>query len=212
MSSLAVAADPLSSSVLVLNRLYMAVHVCNVRRAFCLLCGNLAEVVELDAGRYTSYDFQSWREISELKARYKDPDEDWIQSVNFEIQVPRVIRLLVYDRLPKQSVRFNRRNLFARDGNRCQYCGRKFPPAELSLDHVMPRSRGGATNWENVVCSCVKCNVKKGGRTPEEARMHLIKPPTKPKRSPLLTIKLGNPKYRSWKSFLDDAYWTVDLK
>ena len=107
---------------------------------------------------------------------------------------------------------FNRRNLFARDSNRCQYCGRKFPPAELSLDHVMPRSRGGATNWENVVCSCVKCNVKKGGRTPEEARMHLIKPPAKPKRSPLLTVKLGNPKYRSWKSFLDDAYWTVDLK
>lgn len=212
MSSLAVAADPLSSSVLVLNRLYMAVHVCNVRRAFCLLCANLAEVVELDAGQYTSYDFQSWRDISELKARYKDPDEDWIKSVNFEIQVPRVIRLLVYDRLPKQTVRFNRRNLFARDGNRCQYCGRKFPPAELSLDHVMPRSRGGATNWENVVCSCVKCNVKKGGRTPEEARMHLIKPPAKPKRSPLLTVKLGNPKYRSWKSFLDDAYWTVDLK
>lgn len=212
MSSLAVAADPLSSSVLVLNRLYMAVHVCNVRRAFGLLCGNLAEVIELDAGRYTSYDFQSWREISELKARYKDPDEDWIRSVNFEIQVPRVIRLLVYDRLPKQSVRFNRRNLFARDGNRCQYCGRKFPPAELSLDHVMPRSRGGATNWENVVCSCVKCNVRKGGRTPEEARMHLIRPPAKPKRSPLLTVKLGNPKYRSWKSFLDDAYWTVDLK
>lgn len=212
MTNVAFAADPLTNSVLVLNRFYMAVHVCNVRRAFCLLCRDLAEVVELDAGQYTCYDFQSWREISELKSRYKEPDEDWISAVNFEIQVPRVIRLLFYDRLPKQSVRFNRRNLFARDGNRCQYCGRKFPPPELSLDHVVPRSRGGPTSWENVVCSCVKCNVRKGGRTPEEARMHLVRAPAKPKRSPLLTVKLGNPKYRSWKSFLDDAYWTVDLK
>jgi 5-methylcytosine-specific restriction endonuclease McrA len=77
---------------------------------------------------------------------------------------------------------------------------------------VVPRSRGGDTSWENVVCSCVKCNVKKGGRTPHEAHMALIKHPVKPKRSPLLSIKLGNPKYQSWKSFLDNAYWSVDLK
>ncbi|HEX3871258.1 MAG TPA: HNH endonuclease [Pirellulales bacterium] len=207
------AADALSSSVLVLNRFYMAVHVVNVRRAFTLLFRELAEVVHLEEqGQFANYNFESWREISELKANFKEPHQDWIRAVNFEIQVPRVIRLLTYDRLPKQVVRFNRRNIFARDGNRCQYCGRRFPTSELSLDHVIPRSRGGQTTWENIVCSCVKCNVRKGGRTPTEAHMHLIKSPVKPKRSPLLSMKLGNPKYESWKTFLDNAYWSVDLK
>jgi len=210
--SFAVSSDALSASVLVLNRMYMAVHVINVRRAFSLLCRDLAEVIHLESGQYANYDFESWREVSELRAQFKEPHEDWIRAVNFEIQVPRVIRLLAYDRLPKQTVRFNRRNIFARDNNRCQYCGKRFPTSELSLDHVVPRSRGGDTTWENIVCSCVACNVRKGGRTPTEAHMHLVRPPYKPKRSPLLSIKLGNPKYESWKSFLDSAYWSVDLK
>lgn len=205
-------ADPLGHSVLVLNRLYMAIHVINVRRAFVLLCRDLAEVIHLEDGQFANYNFESWREVSELKAAFKEPHEDWIKAVNFEVQVPRVIRLLSYDRVPKQSIRFNRRNIFARDGNRCQYCGKRFPTSELSLDHVMPRSRGGETTWENIVCCCVQCNVKKGGRTPHEARMSLVKQPVKPKRSPLLSIKLGNPKYQSWKTFLDNAYWSVDLK
>jgi 5-methylcytosine-specific restriction endonuclease McrA len=206
------AASPLSASVLVLNRLYLAVHVISVRRAFGLLFRDLAEVIHVEQGQYANYNFVSWCEISELRSQFKEPHEDWIRSVNFEIQAPRVIRLLGYDRLPKQAIRFNRRNIFARDGNRCQYCGRKFPTSELSLDHVKPRSRGGDATWENIVCSCVKCNVRKGGRTPQEAHMQLIRPPVKPKRSPLLSMKLGNPKYESWKSFLDNAYWSVDLK
>lgn len=204
--------DSLGSSVLVLNRTYLAVHVIGVRRAFSLLCRELAEVIHIEDGQYSNYDFPSWREVSEARSRFKEPHQDWIRSVNFEIQVPRVIRLLFYDRLPRQTVRFNRRNIFARDGNRCQYCGKRFITSELSLDHVKPRSQGGDTTWDNIVCCCVKCNVKKGGRTPEQAHMHLIRPPVKPKRSPLLSIKLGNPKYESWKSFLDSAYWSVDLK
>lgn len=207
------AGEALSASVLVLNRMYLAVHVISVRRALSLLCRELAEVIHTeDGGQYSNYDFESWREISELKREFKEPHEDWIRSVNFELQVPRVIRLMIYDRLPRQTIRFNRRNIFARDSNRCQYCGKKFATSELSLDHVNPRSQGGDTSWENIVCCCVKCNVKKGGRTPVQAHMHLIKMPVKPKRSPLLTIKLGNPKYESWKSFLDNAYWSVDLK
>jgi 5-methylcytosine-specific restriction endonuclease McrA len=212
--SLAEAACPLSSSVLVLNRHYLAVHVINVRRAFALLVRELAEVIHVEDGQYANYDFESWREISELKAAFKehDPHEDWLRSVNFEVQVPRVIRLLFYDRVPNQTVRFNRRNLFARDNNSCQYCGKRFPTSELSLDHIVPRSRGGDTTWENIVCACVACNVRKGGRTPQEARMALVRRPAKPKRSPLVTLKLGNPKYESWKSFLSNAYWSVDLK
>ncbi len=204
----------LNASVLVLNRHYMAVHVVNVRRAFGLLVNCLAEVIHIEDGQYTNYDFDSWREISELRASFKErsPHEDWVRSVNFHVCVPRVLRLLHYDRLPKQRVRLNRRNIFARDANLCQYCGKRFATSELSLDHVLPSCRGGDTSWENLVCACVRCNVRKGGRTPQEAGMKLIKKPVRPKRSPLLTIKLGNPKYASWKNFLDNAYWSVDLK
>ncbi len=203
----------LNSSVLVLNRHYMAVHVVGVRRAFGLLVNRLAEVIHIEDGQYGNYDFESWREVSELRASFKDSaTEDWIRSVSFEIRVPRVLRLLHYDRLPKQRVRLNRRNIFARDANSCQYCGKRFATSELSLDHVLPTCRGGNTSWENLVCACVKCNVRKGGRTPQEAGMKLIKKPVRPKRSPILTVKLGNPKYASWKTFLDNAYWSVDLK
>lgn len=201
----------LDSSVLVLNRLYMAVHVISVRRAFCLLCKELAEVVTIEDGYYQSYDFQSWREVSEAHARFKGPDDDYVRTVHFEIQAPRIIRLLGYDRLPRQRVKFNRRNLFARDGNRCQYCGKRFATSELSLDHVVPRSRGGGSNWENIVCACLKCNVRKGGRTPREANMHLIKEPVEPRTSPVLDLKLSHRKYNSWKTFLDHAYWSVEL-
>lgn len=208
----------LDSSVLVLNRQYMAVHVVDVRRAFGLLIRELAEVIHIEDGQYANYDFDSWREISELKAEFSELEEDeedhtdWIKSVNFAIQAPRVLRLLYYDRVPRQRVRLNRRNLFARDENRCQYCGERFVTSELSIDHVVPSCRGGQTTWENVVCACVRCNVRKGGRTPAEAHMKLVKAPVRPKRSPLLSVKLGNPKYASWKTFVDAAYWSVDLK
>ncbi|MEM6797883.1 MAG: HNH endonuclease [Planctomycetota bacterium] len=206
------ASSALNASVLVLNRQYMAVHVVDVRRAFRLLFRQLAEVIHIEDGQYANYDFDSWREVSELRSEFREPDADWVSSVNFEIQAPRVLRLLHYDRVPRQRVRLNRRNLFARDNNRCQYCGKRFITSELSIDHVVPTCRGGQTTWENVVCACVKCNVRKGGRTPQEANMKLHKKPIRPKRSPMLAVKLGNPKYASWKAFVDSAYWSVDLK
>jgi 5-methylcytosine-specific restriction endonuclease McrA len=183
-----------------------------VRRAFCLLCKELAEVVSVEDGQYASYNFENWREVSEFRARFKGPDDDWIKTVHFEIQVPRIIRLLFYEKLPKQTVKFNRRNIFARDNNRCQYCGRKFATQDLSLDHITPRSQGGQSMWTNIVCACLRCNVRKGGRTPREAGMTLIRQPEKPRRSPMLNLKLTNSKYQSWKTFLDNAYWSVELK
>ena len=123
-----------------------------------------------------------------------------------------MIRLLGYDRFPRNVVKFNRRNIFLRDRNFCQYCGKKFATHQLSLDHVTPRSRGGGTSWENIVCACVRCNVRKGGRTPAEARMRLINRPVKPKRSPLLYQQLRHRKYESWKNFIDEAYWDVELQ
>jgi len=154
----------LDGSVLVLNKFFMAVHVISVRRAFCLLFKELAEVITIDDGQHVAFNFTSWREASQARSLFKGPDDEFIRTVHFEIQVPRIIRLLACDRLPRQKVKFNRRNIFARDGNRCQYCGRKFATSELSLDHVVPRSQGGRATWENIVCACLKCNVRKGGQ------------------------------------------------
>jgi 5-methylcytosine-specific restriction endonuclease McrA len=203
----------LDASVLVLNKLFMAIHIISVRRAFCLLFKDLAEVVSQEDGQFATYDFATWRELSEYRARnFREEHDDWVRTVSTEIQVPRVIRLMGYDRLPKQTVKFNRRNIFARDNNQCQFCGKKFPTSELSLDHVTPRSQGGTSTWENIVCACVSCNVRKGGRTPKQANMHLIRKPEKPKLSPMLNLKLTNTKYQSWRTFLDNAYWSVELK
>lgn len=202
----------LSASVLVLNRLYMAVRVVNVRRALTMLYRELAEVVSVEDGQFLSYDFEDWLEVSQARAKFRPEEHDWIHTVRFQIAVPRIVRLLGYDKLPKAQVKFNRRNLYARDQNRCQYCGKRYTTTELSLDHVVPRSQGGKTTWDNVVCACLKCNVRKGGRTPAQAGMHLIAVPRRPQRSPVLTIKLSNSKYSSWKQFLDFAYWNVELK
>ncbi len=195
-----------------LNRLYMAVRVIGARRALTLLYGEQAEVVSVEDDKYLSYDFADWVEVSQFKQRFEPERYDWIRTVRFQIAVPKIIRLLGYDRIPSAGVKLNRRNLFARDQNRCQYCGQKFPTSELSLDHVIPRSQGGTNSWENIVCACVRCNVRKGGRTPEQANMRLISKPRRPRRSPVLTLKLSESKYASWRQFLDFAYWNVELK
>lgn len=202
----------LDSHVLVLNRHYAAVRVVSARRAFCMLFKQIVEIVSVDDSSYQSYDFDSWLQISEHRAKYQREHHEWIRCVRCELAVPRVIRLLFYDRMPRRAVKLNRRNIFARDRNLCQYCGKKFPTSELSLDHVIPRSRGGEVSWENLVCSCVKCNVKKGGRTPREAHLKLITEPVKPRRSPVITLRLTSEKYASWKQFLSAAYWEVELR
>ena len=207
-----VVASALHCQVLVLNKHYMAIRVINVKRAIALLFKELAEVIDHEEGNYSNYDFSSWMEISELKYRLEQDEHDWLHTVRLSIAVPRIIRLFTYDRLPRRQVTLNRRNIYARDNNRCQYCGHKLPTSELSLDHVIPRNTGGRTSWNNLVCACLKCNVKKGGRTPEQAHMRLITKPVKPKRSPVININLGDGRYRSWKQFLDHAYWSVELK
>ena len=201
----------LGCRVLVLNKHYMALRVINVRRAFSLLFRNQAEVISCDQGSYSNYDFDSWRQLSELRREFEANDHDWISTVNFDIAVPRIIRLLFYDHLPRKPVKFNRRNIYARDRNRCQYCGEKYPTSELSLDHIIPRSMGGRASWDNVVCACTKCNVKKGGRTPKQAHMTLVAKPVKPKRNPVIHLHLKHQRYHSWKQFLDNAYWSVEL-
>ncbi|MEL7472415.1 MAG: HNH endonuclease [Planctomycetota bacterium] len=204
--------DGLAAKVLVLNKLYVAVRVISVKRAFAMLARDIAEVIDVDDGHYANYDLESWAEVGLLKAEFERDRYDWVRTVRMDLPAPRIIRLLGYDRLPSQQVKLNRRNLFARDRNRCQYCGHAFPTSELSIDHVVPRTQGGPDTWENLVCACVRCNARKGGRTPKQAHMALFREPKRPKRNPMIAIRLGHAKYASWKSFLDEAYWSVELK
>lgn len=208
----------LDCHVLMLNAHYAALRVINARRAFSLLFKRdlrdnpIAEIVSVENGRYVSYNFEDWCELSEFKKTFEPTEHDWVRTIRFDIAVPRIIRVLRFNRFPRHEVKFNRRNLYARDQNRCQYCGKKFNTSELSLDHVTPRSHGGPTIWENIVCACLKCNVRKGGRTPTEAHMKLVRNPSKPRFSPVMHLALSSSKYHSWKQFLDLAYWNVELK
>ena len=202
----------LDEKVLVLNRLYTAVRVVSARRAFVMLCKRAAEVIAVENGRYINYDFESWAEIAQLQREFEPHAYSWVRTPRIEIAIPKIIRLYCYDRLPRQHVKMNRRNIYARDSNRCQYCGRHFSTKELTIDHVVPRVQGGEHSWMNLVCACVKCNTRKGGRTPEQAHMKLIRRPLRPRRNPAVMLRLGSSKYESWKAFLNDAYWTVELR
>jgi len=191
-----------ASGVLVLNSLYQAVQVTGVRRAFRLFYAGRARAVAPD---FVCYDFDNW---CDLPPRAGD---ELIRTPSRSIRIPRVIRLVVYDRLPSREVRFTRRNIFYRDRNRCQYCGRVFAQRELNLDHVIPLSRGGASCWENVVCACIRCNTAKGARAPVASGMRLIRKPKKPAGHPVIRATWLGPCPDEWRTFLDEAYWNVEL-
>jgi 5-methylcytosine-specific restriction endonuclease McrA len=160
--------------VLVLNASYEPLNVCSVRRAHVLVFKGRAEILEqLTRDLHSATDTYPW---------------------------PHVIRLLAYVRVPRSVQRkISRRALFARDGWRCQYCG---SAAKLTLDHVVPRSRGGDSVWENVVTSCAACNLRKGDRLLEEAHMHLRSQPRAP--APVLFVTLSAPTIPvGWQPYLD---------
>ncbi len=197
----------LYQQVLVLNRLWQAVNVCSVRRALTLLFQGQAQVVLGDGeGSFDTYSFHEWRDLSE-----DEPHPESIHTISLKIRVPRVILLLVFDELPAKEVKFTRHNIFERDKNTCQYCGRVFERKDLNLDHVVPRDRGGPTTWENIVCSCIPCNTRKGNRTPQEAHLRLVRKPRRPKWRPFLHVQFGLPTHDTWKHFIDLAYWNVEL-
>ena len=197
----------LDTPVLVLNRLWQAVNTCSARRAFTLLYQGHAQVVAAEPGQgFITHDFASWRDFSR-----SNPEENMAQTISMQIRVPRIIVLLLFERLPKKEVKFTRHNVFERDKNTCQYCNRVKPREELNLDHVFPRDRGGQTTWENIVCSCIPCNTRKGNRLPHEAGMQLARKPKRPKWRPFVNISFSTQPHESWKHFLDIAYWNVEL-
>jgi len=137
--------------VLVLNATFEPINVTAVRRAMVLLLKGVAQAEET------------------THAEVRSPSQT--------MKVPSVIRLLTYRHIPQQSRALSRKNILLRDRNTCQFCGRQFPSSELTLDHVVPRSRGGHSTWENLVACCYECNNRKGNRTPEEVGLRLVRRP-----------------------------------
>ena len=190
----------LDSEVLVLNRVYLPIRVTTARRAFRLLYQGRAHAILPD---YTTHDFASWL------LRPGD-DEDAIGLNARRVRIPRVIVLRHYGDVPKHEVRFSRRNVFARDGHRCQYCGVVKSARDLNVDHVLPLAQGGGSTWENVVCCCIPCNRRKGNRLPEPAGMRLLRPPRRPRWHPLHDAARRRPFPKDWTHFVDAAIleWT----
>jgi len=171
---------------LLLNASYEPLKIVHWQKAITLLCqGNVEVIAEYD------------REV---------------RSVSISFRLPSVIRLLRYIKMKRRfdNVPFSRANIYARDDHSCQYCGESFPTTELTFDHVTPVAQGGRKDWENIVTCCVTCNRRKGGRTPEEAGMHLRRMPRRPESMPALriTIRLHTAP-ESWRDYL---YWNAELE
>jgi 5-methylcytosine-specific restriction endonuclease McrA len=194
----------LNTAVLVLNRNYQPVHVTSVKRAVTLLYSGLARAID---SHYRLYDFATWASLSSA-------NHEAISTISRSIRVPRVVVLSAFEHLPKGRVRFSRLNIYARDADTCQYCGAHLGRSLLNLDHVVPRTLGGRTSWENIVCSCIDCNLRKGGRTPDQAGMKLIRVPSRPRWTPFFRGSGKKASYREWLPFLslaDASYWNVEL-
>jgi 5-methylcytosine-specific restriction endonuclease McrA len=170
----------------------------------------------------TPIDFVSWRKAVKMlwedrAITVKEDSERILRSPSFEMYMPRVIRAKNWvERRRRKEVPFSRRNLFLRDDGQCQYCGVRLKTDEYSLDHVIPRSKGGQSTWENLVVACLPCNKFKDDDTLEEAGMALRRKPVKPKTSdPRYTFKLHIKKLRpEWKEWVDGGwlYWNVELE
>jgi len=170
---------------LLLNATYEPLKVVHWQKAVTLLCQGKVEVISV-------YD----REV---------------RSVSLSFKLPSVIRLLRYISIKRRFdyVPFSRANIYSRDDFTCQYCGEEFPPGELTFDHVVPVAQGGRKDWENIVTCCIGCNRRKGGRTPEEAGMRLVRLPRRPAKAPAIRITIGlRNAPESWRDYL---YWNIEL-
>lgn len=198
----------LDQPTLVLNRNWTAIGVEPVRDAIIKVCSENAEII--DPHTLCTYTWAGW---SELKV---DGGQDFLTSGSGRFRVPDIIVLKRYEKVHSNSLMFNRRNLFARDQNACQYCGKRLKSSDCTVDHVIPQCQGGQSTWENCVIACVDCNVRKGGRTPRQSRMQLLRKPVKPRWSPMFRTRVIKPVWGKVLPNLDaiisEMYWQVELQ
>jgi hypothetical protein len=178
----------LNHKVLVLNSNWSPVNITIVRDAIGMVYAGSAFVVlhknildkfdEKEAGqKYQNLNYHEWVSVSE---NMNDHQEDFIRSGRFRHFKPRVIRLSNCDKVPNYFIRLSRRSLYDRDDGICQYCGKHVDYDNFTIDHVIPRAKGGTTTWNNIVCSCKKCNFYKDSRSLRDTGFKLIKKPEKP--------------------------------
>lgn len=193
-------ATTMNRKVLVLNKYWQALRVVTIAKAMKYLASEKARII--DTNDLQQYTWDDWS-----KMRPAD-GEDAIIGVSITCRVPTVIRLERYDKVPRYKISFNRKTIYRRDNYTCQYCGGRPGTEELSIDHVIPKSQGGQSTWENCVLACVKCNARKADKTLEKARMKLLKQPVRPSSNFFKGEVLCN----TWKQFFDASYWSVELE
>ncbi len=168
----------MNTPVLVLNASYEPLHLVSTRRAVLLLLKDKAELVEAA--------------------------DQIIHAASIQLPRPLVIRLRRYIKIPRNlHLPLTRRLIYARDQYTCQYCGGRFPPAQLTLDHVIPKSRGGTKTWENLVTACRRCNQRKGDRTPAEAHMYPLRAPYRPRYVALVWLKTQDQRPAVWEKYME---------
>ena len=183
----------LNKPVLVLNKVWMPIRVIPASRALILIFANKASAV--DHNTYYAYNWENW-----LKEPITE-DDSIITTSSSDVKVPEVIVLSVYDKVYRKDVRLTKKNIYIRDSYRCQYTGKRIKDIDSDVDHIIPRSQGGGSSWENLVVCTKEINRMKADRTPEQAGLKLIKKPTKPNADRLLIDpKLNVPK--SWSKFV----------
>jgi len=210
----------LNSRVLVLNTSWIPIDVTTVYEAICMAVKERCRFVDPDT--YACYDFEEWVVTWEDAIQHARVSMPSLSSPSVTVRIPTVVALTDYSGFATGKCRgrpkFSRRNIYLRDHNMCQYCGKKLRTDQLNLDHVVPKSQGGEMTWENIVLSCIPCNDKKKNRTPEKAGMRLISRPRAPKPGELkrpfgecLRRKLGRNIPSNWEAFVDKMYWDVGL-
>lgn len=193
----------LNMPTLVLNKTWTPINVTTVRRAIVLAFVDLARIVDVNS--FELFSFDGWVKRGSTNGQV-------VRGVDVIFDVPEVVVVRNYDKIPGGGVVFSRRNLYRRDRFMCQYCHAKPGTEELTIDHVIPKSRGGRTVWENCVLACMSCNARKGSRLPEESGMKLRCVPKKPAWSPFFAYAKRSTRPRSWDAFLSEAYWNTKLE
>lgn len=182
--------------VLVLNRSWIPVHVTTVRRAICLLYQEVAQVIAPDT--LETFRFEDW--VCSGRSVVA------IETTSLPVPVPEVIQLFRYNKVPTHEAPFTRQNLYHRDNFTCQYCERQESSARMSIDHVMPRSKGGLTTWENCVLACTRCNAQKADRTLKETGFRLRRKPRRPRWTPYMNLAQKD-RLSSWRRFIAKGDW-----
>ena len=193
----------LNESTLVLNRNWIPVDITTVLNALRKLYEGSARAILPED--YSTHDFDSWSKLAVAGG------QPVVRTARLELALPEVIVLARYGQIPDRHMAFSRGNLYKRDRYTCQYCGSRPGTTELTIDHVVPRSRGGVSSWTNCVVACVQCNSKKANRTPAATGLSLRRKPVKPDWNPRLVVARV-PYKASWERFVSDAYWNVELK